>query len=183
MNGMSGIETQRGAPALTPGLWVVERSASSVAFSIRHFGVATVRGGFTSFEGWLEVDRRGGGHAGGYVDVASIDTGMKARDEHLRSADCFDVARHSDMTFEADLVASPRGFGLVGGLAIMGRTSPLELAGEIASAGSGRVAVAARGVLRRREIGLQWGALLDAGAAVVGDRVSIRLDATLCRRP
>lgn len=185
MSETSGIEASGEvlAPTLTPGLWVVERSASTVGFSIRHLAVATVRGRFTGFEGWFEVSPEGTGHAGGRVDVKSIDTGMEARDEHLRSAGGFHVSRYPEIAFEADLTASAPGFRLEGDLTIMDRTHPLELTGDVTSAHPDRVVVTARGVIRRREFGLQWSALIEAGAAVVGDRVPIRLDVTLRRRP
>src|SRR6218665_1926773 len=81
-----------------PGLWKVDSSASGVAFSIRHAGVATVHGRFREFDGWLDVGPDGTGAAGGRVAVASIDTGVALRDRALRSRGCFDAARHHWMS-------------------------------------------------------------------------------------
>jgi polyisoprenoid-binding protein YceI len=165
---------------LPAGLWVVDAEASTVGFAIRHLA-ATVHGRFGEFEGSVEID--GGGRAGGRVAVASLDTGMAARDRHLLAADCFDAERHPRIGFDGELVAIVPEVEVRGDLTIMGRTRPLALTGAIPDLEADRVRLDLRGVVRRREVGLQWGALFHAGLPIVADAVSIRLDVTLQRRP
>lgn len=110
-----------------PGRWVVDPEASVVGFSVRHLAVATVRGRFTRFEGWIEADESGHARAGGSVDVASIETRMEARDARLRSSDCFDAEHHPVFRFEGTAPAGDGRLEIVGDLTIMGRTRPLRL--------------------------------------------------------
>lgn len=184
MHGAHELETPPEAhPGLLPdGLWVVDREASAVSFSVRHLAVATVRGRFTDFEGWVEAGPAGG-RAGGRVAVESIDTGIDVRDERLRSPGCFDAERHPWMTFEGDVIELMPHFAVAGELTIADRTRPLVLAGAVTALTADRVAADLRGTVRRREFGLEWSALLDKGLPVVADAVAIRLQLTLRRRP
>jgi polyisoprenoid-binding protein YceI len=184
MNSTSATATPQAALllGLPAGLWVVDEEASTVGFAIRHLA-ATVHGRFDAFEGWVEIDGAGGGRAGGRVAVASLDTGMAARDRHLLAADCFDAERHPSIELDGEIVGIVPAVEVRGGLTIMGRTRPLALTGAIPGLEADRVRLDLRGAVRRRELGLQWGALFHAGLPVVGDAVSIRLDVTLRRRP
>ena len=167
----------------TPGLWAVDADASTVAFSVRHIGAATVRGRFERFEGWLDIGRDGTAAAGGWVDVASIDTGIALRDRALRSWGCFDAARHPRAAFEARAAAGRDEFAVDGELTIMGRRRPLELRGDARTARSRQLSLIVTGQISRRDFRLDWSNLLNGGVAIVSDRVSIRLDLTLRLRP
>ena len=80
----------RSTPVIPPGRWVIDRTHSSVAFAVKHMGIATVRGHFREFEGTIEVgDDFASSRAFGKVRVASIFTNDEQRDAHLRSADFF----------------------------------------------------------------------------------------------
>src|SRR5437588_3457463 len=90
------------SPLIPTGTWTVDPAHSNVGFSVKHMGIANVRGKFTEFEGTLEmveslVDCR----AHGIVKVASIDTDEPQRDQHLRSPDFFDVEQFPEITFES----------------------------------------------------------------------------------
>jgi polyisoprenoid-binding protein YceI len=160
---------------------MVDPKASTVAFSVRHLGVATVRGRFTSFEGKLEVDSDGSGKADGSVRVASIDTGREGRDGHLRAASCFDAEQYPEIAFHAEADGTRPDLALAGELTVMGRTRPFVIAGELEPSGPNGLRVSARGAISRRDYELQWSALFEGGVAVVGDRVSIVLDLELTR--
>src|ERR1051325_9308220 len=97
---MSTIET----PVVTgipEGTWTIDPSHSSVEFSVKHMGIATVRGQFVNFEGALESDGENVSVTGA-VDAASIDTHNELRDQHLVSPDFFEVEKHPRITFSAD---------------------------------------------------------------------------------
>ena len=77
----------------------VDASHSSVAFKVRHMMVSNVKGHFSSFSGAYEVTDGVLKSLNGTVDVKSVDTGIEKRDEHLRSADFFNVEKNPKMTF------------------------------------------------------------------------------------
>ena len=85
------------ASVLPTGTWKVDPVHSSVEFQVKHLGIATVKGLFKEFEGTLEIGPDGA-QAYGTVQTASVDTREPARDEHLRSADFFEVASASRRT-------------------------------------------------------------------------------------
>lgn len=164
-----------------PGTWVVDPSASTVAFSVRHLAVATVHGRFASFGGRLDIDDDGRGRVHGHVNVASVETGVELRDRRLRSEDCFDADHHPAMTFAGELDRLARGLAVTGDLTVKGRTRRVSLDGGIAAADAERLSISVGGEISRRELGLHWSALLEGGVAVVGDRVSVVLDLRLAR--
>jgi polyisoprenoid-binding protein YceI len=141
------------------GLWRIERTRSTIAFSIRHFGVATMRGRFASFAGDVRAEEDGL-HVEGLVDVASIETGTSVRDARLRS-EFFDVERHPTISLRAS--AAPDERHLRGELTIRGVTRPIALAltGDVAD--DGTVRLRGKGKLRRSDFGLEWEALREAG--------------------
>ncbi len=84
------------------GTWNVDPSHSSVEFQVKHLGIATVRGHFAEFEGSLHVaDDASEVRASGLVKAASVNTNEDKRDDHLRSADFFDVEQYEHITFES----------------------------------------------------------------------------------
>src|SRR3954465_8991542 len=91
---------------LAPGRWVVDLTHSAVTFSIRHLGLARVRGRFDQFEATLDVgptitETR----IAATVDLASVNTGQPDRDVHLRSTDFFSVERHPEMRLVSTAIA------------------------------------------------------------------------------
>ena len=86
---------------LPTGTWVVDPAHTVVGFTAKHAGVSTVRGQFRDFDGRLEVSPNGVTTAGGSVRTASVDTGVDMRDDHLRSADFFEVDVWPEMSFAA----------------------------------------------------------------------------------
>ncbi|WP_327346551.1 YceI family protein [Streptomyces europaeiscabiei] len=163
---------------LSPGHWELDPLHSAVNFTIRHLGIAKVRGRFERFTAEL--------HAGGTVDdvrvgaeisLASLDTGNPDRDAHTRSADLLDVEKRPTMTFRSTRV---RGAGeewsMEGDLTIGDVTRPVTLAvefgGIVDSPGDGRrhAGFEATGEIRRSDYGL------DFGAGLLGDVVKVQLD-------
>jgi len=172
------------APAPTfvsEGVWTVDSERSAARFSIRHLLVATVHGRFGTVVGSVVSD----GHeveAAGLVDVTTINTGIPARDERLRGPGFFDAAQHPTIGFRALGMRSDGGGAWVfpGELDICGETHPLTFTATVSDGDlGGAPLIQARASLSRREHGLDWPGLIQAGRAVVSDRVVIELDLAL----
>jgi polyisoprenoid-binding protein YceI len=180
---IDGIEL----PAAGP--WTIDVSHSSINFKVRHLGLAKTRGRFTGFEGAVEVGERPEDTTLAVtIDAASVDTHDATRDEHLRSADFFDVANHPQLSFRSTGV---RGAGsdwvIDGELTIVGVTKPVAL--EVTFDGVGtdpwgatRAGFTAKTEVNREDWGLTWNAALEAGGFLVGKTVTLELDVELVRQ-
>ena len=171
------------SPVLAQGTWTVDPSHSSVEFQVKHMGIATVKGLFSEFEGTLEVGEDGTVTAGGSVKAASIDTRAAQRDEHLRSADFFDVENHPELRFRSTEVEQldEDSYRIVGELTIRGVTREVELHAAIQGLdqdpwGNTRVGVEVTGEIDREEFGLTWNQALESGGVLVGKKVKILLE-------
>lgn len=157
---------------------------SHVGFSVRHMMVTTVRGKFTAFNGTLDIDPADftRSRIEGDIDVASIDTGNADRDNHLRSADFFDVASHPKINFKSTAIARDGdGYKVTGDLTIRGATHPVTLDVEYAGTSKnpwGQVVsgVSATGAINRKDFGLVWNAVLETGGVAVADKVKLELE-------
>jgi polyisoprenoid-binding protein YceI len=177
--------------ALVPaGTWSVDPAHSSVEFSVKHMGIATVRGRFREFEGSVIIgDDLTRSRATGSVKVASIDTGEPDRDAHLRSPDFFDADRFPEITFESTRVEpiddeSSRVFG---SLTMHGITREVKLDVVYEGAdtdpwGNERVGLSAVGVLKRSDFDMKFNQALGSGNMLVGDKVNIALDISAVRQ-
>ena len=127
------ISTTKGT-IVPAGTWSVDPIHSSVGFSVKHLGIANVRGKFEDFEGTLEIgegDKTA--KAYGAVKGVSINTGDAGRDEHLRSADFFGVEQNPDLRFESTDIkpVDDETFEITGDLTMNGVTKPLTLRAEV----------------------------------------------------
>ena len=87
------------------GTWAVDPAHSTVEFSVKHLGIATVKGVFREFEGSLVIgEDLASASAAGTVKVASVDTNEAQRDEHLRSPDFFDATTYPELTFASTAI-------------------------------------------------------------------------------
>jgi polyisoprenoid-binding protein YceI len=160
------------APAPDQPGWEIDAAQSTVAFRVRHLHFKTVHGCFRRFSGVVTP-----GVIEGAVDVGSVDTGDDIRDGRLRSAGFFDAAVFPEITFEASGPLAPV---VVGSLTICGVTRPVAI--NVSASGTpdaprlhGATSVS------RKDFGLTWSGLVQAGEAVIGDRVDIELDVALTR--
>jgi len=155
--------------------------ADGVSFSVRQLMMATVHGQFTRWRGSLVFDEQApeNSRLAVEIDAASIDTKEPRRDAHLRSADFFDVERYPRLVFESTRVErASEGFKVTGALTMRGVTRPVTLDVAYASAApptGERVGFLARGSLNRKDWGLSWNRLLDAGGLALGDEIEIGL--------
>jgi len=164
--------------------YTIDTTHSNVEFSIRHLVIAKVRGRFTRFAGSLELDAEDitRSKVTADIEVASISTNEEKRDAHLRSADFFDVDRHPLMTFASKRVeAVGADLQVTGDLTIRGTTREVVLRVEQLGVakdpwGNQRAAFSASTSIDRREFGLHWNQVLEAGGVLVGDQVGISLD-------
>lgn len=168
---------------LTPGLWTVDPSHSTVGFVARHLMVTKVRGRFGTFTGTITIgDDVLQSKLEATADIATVSTGDDARDGHLRSADFFDVENYPTMTLVSTGI-DPRDdeFVLHTDLTIRGITRPVDFRLEFDGVsqdpwGGTRAGFTARADVSRRDWGLEWNMALDTGGVLVSDKVTIELE-------
>ncbi len=169
----------------TPGTWDIDPVHSGIGFSIRHMVIAKVRGRFTKWTGTLHVDEAAPERSSVEVkiDASSIDTGTPDRDNHLRSADFFDVAKFPEITFKSTRVEKAGGdrYKVQGDLTMHGVTKPAVLDMEHGGVGKDpwggrRSAFSAKTTVDRKDFGLQWNQALETGGLLVGDKVEIDIE-------
>jgi polyisoprenoid-binding protein YceI len=177
--------------ALGLDTYKIDPAHSSVRFAIDHMVINTVHGRFREFDGVITVDPEKGNalkEANGTIQVQSIDTDIAKRDDHLRSADFFDVEKFPTITFEGHEVKKVGSDQvLVGKLTMHGVTRevslPFKLKGPIQGMGSTRMALSVTTKLNRKDYGLTWNKVLEAGGLLVGDEVTIQIDAEFVKQP
>jgi polyisoprenoid-binding protein YceI len=181
---------QRTKSLIPTGTWEVDAVHSSIGFAVKHMGIANVRGRFTEFEGTLEVgDDLASSSARGLVKAASITTEEEQRDEHLRSADFFDVENNPDITFESTSVEAidDESTSVVGNLTMHGITQEVRLkvvvqGTDVDPWGKERAGVEAVGTLNRKDFDMKFNQALGSGNVLVGDKVNISLDISAVRQ-
>lgn len=166
------------------GTWNVDPSHSRVEFQVKHLGIATVRGHFAEFEGSLEVgEDLDAVTARGLVKVDSVNTSEEKRDDHLRSADFFDVEQYEHITFESKDIApvDEDTFAITGDLTLHGVTREITLKAEVTGTeedpwGNERVGLEVSGQLNRGDYGMTFNQALGSGNMLVSDKVKLALD-------
>lgn len=166
--------------------WTLDTAHTDVSFKVRHMAVSYTRGNFKAVTGTLQLDEKKieNSKVEINIDTTSIDTSNKKRDEHLRSADFFDVKKYPKMTFVSQKVRK-QGEGLIidGQLTIHGKTQSVSLnVDEMSETVKGpygfyRKGFTARTKIDRRKFGLTWSQLLETGGLMVGNEVSITIEA------
>jgi polyisoprenoid-binding protein YceI len=178
-------------PASQPVRWALDASHSSVGFSVRHMMITNVRGEFQKVAGEAVYDAASPESAKltATIDVASINTREEKRDAHLRSADFFDAEAHPTMTFVSRAVRRKGdALEIVGDLTIRGTTKEVVLAVDDITAehtdpwGQRRIGASAKTKIRRSDFGMQWNTALEAGGVLVGDEVTIHVEASLVKQ-
>ena len=161
--------------------YAIDLSHSSVGFSVKHFGISTVRGYFTEFSGELMIDEEDLVNSSVAIEIAtaSIDTRHEQRDGHLRSADFFDAENHETLTFESTKIEKTGDgeFLVIGKLTIRGTTHevrmPVTFGGPIAVRGTLRVGIEGEITIDRQDYGVSFSRVMDTGGLIVGDDVKI----------
>ena len=165
--------------------WDIDIAHSSVGFSVRHLVISRVHGRFDRWAGSLTLDEA---HAErsqieAHIETASIDTHEPKRDEHLRSPEFLDTAKHPEITFRSATVekTGTDRYRMVGDLTIVGVTRPVALEVEALGHvkdpwGAERVGFTARATIDRRDFGLNWNQALEAGGVLVGEKVEVSIE-------
>ena len=172
------------ATLIPTGTWTVDPAHSKVGFAVKHMGIATVRGEFTSFEGTLEIgEDLSTARVYGTVKAESVDTNEPQRDDHLRSPDFFDVAQFPELRFESTSIEAldDEEFRITGKLTIHGVTDDIVLHADLQGTdidpwGNERVGLEVTGQLSRGDYGMKFNQALGSGNMLVGDKVNLALD-------
>jgi polyisoprenoid-binding protein YceI len=181
------------AIAVSPALaaeFTIDTAHSSANFTVRHMMVSNVKGDFAGVTGkivWDGDPKTASVEA--VIDAATIDTGVDKRDEHLRSADFFDVAKYPTLTFKSKKVESA-GTGrlkVTGDLTMHGVTKEVVLDVEGPTAefknpwGKSVIGASATTTVKRTDFGLTWNKALETGGVVVGEDVKIAIELELVK--
>jgi polyisoprenoid-binding protein YceI len=179
-----------GAELPAAGRWEIDPGHTELAFVGRHFMLTKVRGRFTGVSGVIEVaEVPGDSTIEVTIDMASVESGSQARDDHLRSADLFDVDRHPTATFSGHAADWHGTRGLLTGILTMrGISRPVTLQAEYLGYaadpwGGHRAVFSAAGTVNREDWDLTWNMPLDGGGLLVSReiRIEIELEAVLQR--
>ncbi len=170
--------------------WTVDAAHSEVQFKVKHLMINTVTGAFKDYA--VTVDSNGTDFENAHVHfeakVASIDTGIEMRDNHLRSDDFFNAERFPLMTFNSTSMV-PTGentFKLMGDLTIRDVTKPVvlnvEFGGSIVDPyGNHKAGFEITGTINRKDFNLLWNGMTEAGGIVVSDDVRLHLNIQLLK--
>lgn len=167
------------------GDYAIDPAHSRFGFVARHAMVTKVRGTFDEFTatGHIDADDPAKSSLEVTIDVASVDTGVAQRDEHLRTNDFFDAPNHPQITFASTSIEAldATNFRVTGDLSVKGTAKSisfdLELTGPVTDPwGNTRIGLEGELVVKRSEWGLNWNTALDAGGVLVSEKVTLTFD-------
>jgi polyisoprenoid-binding protein YceI len=168
--------------------FVFDSAHTSAQFAVKHMMVSTVRGAFSNIAGTVHLDDTDitKSTIEAVIPVDTIDTREPKRDGHLKSPDFFDVAKFPTMTFKSTKVTAGQGGKLTveGILTIHGVSKPVVLDAEVTPQQKGMGGKPMRGIsastkINRKDFGLVWNRSLETGGVLVGDEISIQIDAEI----
>lgn len=165
--------------------WKIDAAHTGINFSVRHMVVSKVRGRFAKYTGALQLEENDFTRSNVQVtiDADSIDTGVTDRDKHLRSPDFLDVASYPDLHFHSRKIVriDDVRYYVIGDLTIRDVTREVRLEAEYGGRakdpwGNERVGFSAKVAIDRKDFGLKWNQLLEAGGVLVGDQIDIDIE-------
>jgi polyisoprenoid-binding protein YceI len=172
--------------------WNIDPDHSNVGFKVKHMMVSNVKGSFDKYSGTLELNDRDITKSKVQVSIHtdSVNTNAAKRDEHLRSADFFDVNRYPTMTFVSTKVAraGKDKLKVTGYLTLHGVTKQVVLLMDGPTReskdpwGNIRRGVTGTTKINRKDFGLVWNAALETGGVAVGEEVTITLDIEVIKK-
>lgn len=175
-------------PSLAPAAtneYVVDPVHSEVGFKVKHL-VSKTPGRFEDYDGkvWLDPANVAGTlKLSAVIKATSVNTRNDRRDNHLRSADFFDVENHPEITFESTSVKAKGGdlYDVTGNLTMRGVTKPVTLSAELTGAetnpftGTPLVGLDLAATVNRKDYGINWNKALDNGGFLVADEVKVQI--------
>ncbi|GAA5039951.1 polyisoprenoid-binding protein [Marivirga lumbricoides] len=164
--------------------WNIDPTHSEVQFKVKHLVISTVTGQFNKFEGSIESDGENfdGASASFQLDINSISTNVADRDAHLKSDDFFSAEKFPHIKFSNGILTKKGDdFKLVGDLTIKDITKfvtlDVEYGGSMTDGyGQNKAGFEVNGKINRKEFGLTWSMVTEAGGVVVGDDVRLHLN-------
>lgn len=166
----------------TPAVYDIDPMHSKAGFEAPHLVISSVEGQIKAMSGKIDLNQNfAKSKFEATLDAKSIDTGVEQRDEHLRSADFFNVAEYPQIKFKSTkIVGNPKKFVLVGDLTIRGVTKKVTLDSKYLGSvvdgyGNQKIAFVGRTIITRKDFGLTWNSVVEAGP-VVGDKITIDLN-------
>lgn len=170
-------------------IWNIDPTHTEVQFKVKHLVISTVTGFFKKFSGAIESDTEDfdGASANFSVEIDSIDTNQTDRDNHLKSPDFFAAEEYPTMDFDGELIkVSGNDYKLFGDLTIRGTTRkvdfPAVLGGTMEDPyGNIKSGFEINGKINRKDFGLSWNAVTEAGGIVVSDEVKIQINAQVVK--
>jgi polyisoprenoid-binding protein YceI len=165
--------------------WAIDPMHSEVQFKVKHLVISTVTGHFRSFQGEIVADGEdfNGASASFSADINSIDTNVEDRDNHLKSDDFFNAEKYPKLTFSNGKMVkkSDSEYILEGDLTIRDNTKKIALNAEYGGMmtdgyGQTKAGFEIAGKINRKQFGLKWNQVTEAGGVVVGDDVRLQLN-------
>jgi len=164
---------------LFAGTYEIDPAHSSVGFKIGHL-VSTVRGEFNRFQGTIEFDQQKieNSSVTAVIDASSIDTHIEDRDNHLRSADFFDVQKFPEITFTSKRIEGDK---VIGELTMHGVTKEVALSytfhGTLKDPwGKERAGFSGETAIDRKDFGITYNKVLDQGGLLIGNEVKVEIE-------
>ncbi|MDX1446116.1 YceI family protein [Lishizhenia sp.] len=171
---------------MTKTVWAVDPTHTDVIFKVKHMMISTVTGHFSSFTGSVSANEENFSdmELTAEIDINSIHTKNEDRDAHLKSADFFDAEQYPKMTFTSK---SFDGEKLVGDLTIKDVTKEITLNIEhngtaVDPYGQTKAGFEITGAINRKEFGLSWNAVTEAGNVVVSDKIKLQIEAQFVKQ-
>jgi len=170
--------------------WIIDPTHSEVHFKVKHLVISTVTGTFKSFEGSMESENEDFQDAAieFTLDVESIDTNQEQRDGHLKSADFFDAAQFPKISFKSTSFKKVGDdYELLGDLTLKNVSKPVKLYVEYGGRatdfyGNDKAGFEVSGKISRKEFGLTWDGITEAGAIVVGDEIKLQINVQFAKQ-
>jgi len=171
--------------------WNIDPAHSAAAFKVRHMMISHVKGEFRGLSGVVKLDDTDSSRSTVEVSIPAegIKTGDEARDGHLKAADFLDVEKFPTITFKSTSITSTgkSNYAVTGDLTIHGVTKSVTLTVEDVSNptkdpyGNERIGLTASTKIERKDFGLVWNGVMESGGVLVGDEVTITIDAELIK--
>ena len=185
----TATRTLNGVELPAPGAWAIDPGHAEVAFIGRHFMLTKIRGRFTGVQGTISIaEDPNQSELHVTIDMASVSSGDQARDDHLRSADFFDVDNHPSATFRTTEVLWDGSRGSVHGqLTIKGVTRPVTLEVDYLGHardpwGADRAVFSASATINREDWGLTWNVALETGGVMVSKEIRLEIEVETVRQ-
>lgn len=186
---LAGVAALIAGQPLVANDYQVDQAHTNVGFRVAHMVIAKTTGSFNDFDASFHFDPMdlSSFSLTATIQADSIDTNNGQRDNHLRSADFFDVANHPEITFQSTSISMmDDGYVVTGDLTIRGMTKEIELpitiTGPVEIRGNNVIGISGRATIDRHDFGVSWSRSLDNGGLVVADEVEIEIDAEFMSR-